>query len=60
MEGATITIPVGATLTIHGHLTNSGHIDVYETLSTDGEPLKYVHNYGVIDCKSGGQMIVNE
>lgn len=60
MEGATITVPLGATLTIHGHLTNHGHIDIYGTLSTDGEPQKYVHNYGTIDCKPGGQMIVND
>jgi len=60
MEGATITIPVGASLIINGHLTNHGQIDVYGVLSTDGTPAQDVRNYGMIDCKPGGQIMVND
>jgi hypothetical protein len=60
VEGATVTIPAGATLNINGHLTNHGQLDIDGTLVINGSAEEFVHNFGVINCRTGGQVIIND
>ncbi len=59
MEGGEVMVPVGATLNINGLLDNEGLIIVYGvvniTAGTSG-----VMNRGVIDCRMGGSVVVEE
>jgi hypothetical protein len=60
MEGGQLDIPAGATLMINGPLHNEGTITVFGLLSMDANGSSGTSNYGVIECKSGGVMQIED
>jgi hypothetical protein len=58
-EGGEVTVPVGATLNVNGLLENEGTIIVYGVVNImTGEA--GVVNRGVIDCRVGGSVVIEE
>jgi hypothetical protein len=54
-----VTVPVGATLNVNGLLENEGTIIVYGVVNImTGEA--GVVNRGVIDCRVGGSVVIEE
>jgi hypothetical protein len=59
MEGGEVVVPVGATLNVNGLLDNGGLIIVHGVVNISvGEAA--VMNRGVIDCRMGGSVVVEE
>jgi hypothetical protein len=59
-QGATMTIPVGATLTINGPIQNYGTIIVYGQLNLHPAAPSMAMNYGTIDCRTGGTVNIQD
>jgi hypothetical protein len=59
-EGGVVTIPVGATLTINGHLENEGTIIVHGTLIINAAVGIEAINRGTLDCREGGIITIHD
>lgn len=58
-SGGTLTVSAGAVLRVNGLLVNHGQIIVEGVLEINTDALQ-VRNHGILECREGGVIIVNE
>ncbi len=59
-EGAVLTVPVGSTLVVNGPFNNEGLVIVYGELQITPGVSNEAINRGMLDCRTGGNIIIQE